>query len=165
MKKRQGFSVVAVMLALTPVSLPVLATEQAAILDTDISQSFVSTVTTSRMNGFLSIANGRNCLVADTLGQPSLVSCPTGEKAKTVISTFTVIEVAQGRCLSDGEQGPELKRCDINDPDQQWRALPTRSTEVRNQSSNRCLTATGLNKPVTLEACSGLPSQAWTLPH
>lgn len=165
MNKGQGFGLVAMLLSFASTSMPLLAAEQVAILDSDISHSFVSTITTSRVNGFLSIANGRNCLATDEQGTPSLISCPVGKKDKTVTNVFTMIEVAQGFCLAEGGKGPVLKNCDSNDLAQQWDALSTRSTEIKNRESNRCLTAAGINKPVTLAVCFGGPSQAWTLPQ
>lgn len=165
MNKGHYFGLTTMMMMSLLVSMPLLASEQNMIIDADISQSFVSTITITRTNGFLAIANGRNCLVSDAQGKPRLMSCPVGKRDHSVTSTYTIIEVSQGRCLADGGEGPVLRNCDNNDLAQQWDTLPTRTTEVKNRESNRCLTAAGINNPVTLEACFGGPSQAWSLPQ
>ncbi|QWA09323.1 ricin-type beta-trefoil lectin domain protein [Sodalis ligni] len=81
-------------------------------------------------------------------------------------NNFHYIVLKSGQCLSDdGGKVPVTAACDFNDTKQQWKAFQGVGTEVRNMASNKCLTAAGLDKPVTMAACAGLPAQNWTLPQ
>lgn len=144
-------------------STPLMAAQP--VTAKDVADAQVITVTTSAVNGFVNIANGRNCLAADSKGQPSLVTCEKGSHAAPVTKTVHVIQLKQGLCLSDDGRGPVLKTCNSLDPSQQWTALDRGPTEVKNAFSGECLTAAGLNKAVKVDKCNGSYTQSWKLPQ
>lgn len=138
----------------------------AAASQDDIQRAKVVMVTTEVIYGHLNIANGRNCLSENVQGKPALLACESADPVSPEKSSTRYIVLKSGQCLSDaGGATPVMAVCDFQDKKQQWAALPFAGTEVRNAASNKCLTAAGLDKPVTMAACAGLPAQAWTLPQ
>ncbi|MFA3760726.1 ricin-type beta-trefoil lectin domain protein [Yersinia sp. 2538 StPb PI] len=138
----------------------------AATSQEDIQGAKVVTVTTETISGHLNIANGRNCLDENTQGKPTLLACDSVAKASSEKNIFHYIVLKSGQCLSDeGGSTPVMAVCDFQDKKQQWTALQGIGTDVRNMASNKCLTTAGLDKPVTMATCAGLPAQNWTLPQ
>lgn len=129
------------------------------------SDAKVHTITVTKTDGFVNIANGRNCLAADVKQQPNLVTCDADKKNSQVEKIVRVIQLEEGLCLSDGEHGLRLESCDATAQDQQWTALDNIPTEIKNISSGKCLTAKGLNKTVTADTCDGSYTQSWNLPQ
>ncbi|MGP2408652.1 ricin-type beta-trefoil lectin domain protein [Yersinia sp. 2545 StPb PI] len=137
-----------------------------AASESDIQDAKVITVTTDVVSGHLNIANGRNCLSENAQGKPALLACESAEKVSPEKSTVRYIVLKSGQCLSDaGGKTPVMAVCDFQDKKQQWTALQGIGTDVRNMASNKCLTTAGLDKPVTMATCAGLPAQNWTLPQ
>ncbi len=131
-----------------------------------IAGAQITTLATTVSKGSLTIANGRNCLTENEYGIPVLAGCQSTTHTSPETSTVTFIEIAAGKCLTDmGNNEPSLSTCDQQDKKQQWQALPTGGTDVRNVATSKCLTASGLDRPVKMAPCSGLPAQSWTLPR
>ncbi|WP_337261871.1 MULTISPECIES: ricin-type beta-trefoil lectin domain protein [unclassified Serratia (in: enterobacteria)] len=138
-----------------------------AVSTSDIQSAKVITVTTKTTAGYLNVANGRNCLAEKTLGEPALLACDdtTPVTPEEESSTLHYIVLNSGQCLSDEGSTLGVATCDYQNTKQQWKAFQDIQTEVRNIASNKCLTTAGLNKPVKMLACSGLPAQNWKLPQ
>ncbi len=164
MKKAKVCTQLAIALTLMAGSASLMAAGKIAVSEPDITQAHVTTVDTSTLNGFVSIARGRNCVAEDASGVPSLLTCPSAPEAGTVTANFNIIQLSHGRCLSDDGNGPVMKSCDISDPSQQWDALTATPTHIKNINTKRCLTSVGLDKPLKLESCIGSAAQTWDLP-
>ncbi|WP_145542632.1 RICIN domain-containing protein [Yersinia mollaretii] len=148
------------------VALTVSFSSIAATSQEDIQGAKVVTVTTETISGHLNIANGRNCLDENTQGKPTLLACDSAAKASSEKNSFHYIVLKSGQCLSDeGGSTPVMATCDYQSAKQQWKALQGIGTDVRNMASNKCLTTAGLDKPVKMAACAGLPAQNWKLPQ
>lgn len=138
-----------------------------AVSTSDVVGAKVVTVTTKSADGYLSIANGRNCLMENAQGKPALLACDRvkrpGSGEETSSLRFIVLQ--SGKCLSDnGTDTLTGVTCNFQDAKQQWQILTNVPTDVRNTASNKCLTASGLNNPVRITTCSGAPAQSWILP-
>jgi Ricin-type beta-trefoil lectin domain len=148
------------------VALSVSFSSIAAVSQEDIQGAKVVTVTTEAVSGHLNIANGRNCLDENDQGQPTLLACDSAAETSPEKTTLHFIVLKSGQCLSDeGGTTPVMATCDYQNTKQQWKALQGVGTDVRNVASNKCLTTAGLDKPVTMVACAGLPAQNWKLPQ
>lgn len=133
----------------------------------DIEQAKTFTLSQTEQAGFLSIANGRNCAVAGAgrqSGQGVLSPCPAQPKTPAEITKSLYIQLEEGMCLSDTGDSLELAVCSFTDDRQRWTTGLKAGTEVKNLSTRKCLTANGLNKPLTTKSCSGVPGQYWKLP-
>lgn len=131
----------------------------------EIKSAQIVTMTTETIPGYLSIARGRNCMKENAEGLPILSACDNQAAGETTKSFVHYIILESGRCLTDNGTGwPETASCNYQDENQQWKAQRTNGTEIRNVATKKCLTTTGLNKPVKMADCSGIPAQYWQLP-
>ncbi|MCW2473746.1 MULTISPECIES: RICIN domain-containing protein [unclassified Symbiopectobacterium] len=165
MKNAKVCSRLAVVLALMVSSASLMAAEKSTIREQDLAQAFVITLNATTVNGFVSIARGRNCVVQGANGIPTLLTCPEASKTAPVTTAFKIIELSHDECLADDGMGPVVKRCDIKDPAQHWDALTAGPTHVKNFETKRCLTSVGLDKPLKLQSCTGSFAQTWVLPQ
>jgi len=165
MKKNRFFWLIA-HFAISVVCLPFTAAQAGELTALSVEGAQITTLTTKVVKGSVKIANGRNCLTEGAHTIPILAGCPDTTQTSPETSTVIFIEVTAGKCLADvGNDQPSLETCNPQDKKQQWQALPTGGTDVRNMSTRHCLTAMGLDKPVKMASCSGLPAQSWTLPR
>lgn len=138
-----------------------------AVSASDVHGAKIVTVTIKLADGYMSIADGRNCLMENAQGKPAFLPCGRvkrlGSGEETSSLHFIVLQ--SGKCLSDnGTDTLTGVTCNFKDAKQQWQALTKVPTDVRNTASNKCLTASELNNPVWTTACSGAPAQSWILP-
>lgn len=164
MKNVKVCSQLAVVLALMTSSASLMAAGKNTISEQDLAQASVITLNSTTVNGFVSNARGRNCVVKGENGVPTLRACPEASKAAPATKTFNIIELSHDSCLADDGIGPVVKRCDIRDPSQHWDALAAVPTHVKNIETKRCLTSVGLDKPLKMENCTGSYAQTWDLP-
>lgn len=144
---------------------PFMAAHADELSAQELSGAQVTTLTTTTTKGFLNIANGRNCLTENPQNTPILSACQNNAQEQPKTSTVHFIEIG-GKCLIDnGDSSLSLVACDQQDKKQQWLAEPPGGTEIRNVESNSCLTSAGLDKPVKMTQCNGVPAQNWTLPQ
>ncbi|MEA9390740.1 ricin-type beta-trefoil lectin domain protein [Acerihabitans sp. TG2] len=164
--KKNRYTLLITQCVVSAICLPFAVAQAGELTARSVEGAQVTTLTTTVTKGSLNIANGRNCLTENVRGVPVLASCQNTTNASPETSTVIFIEVTAGKCLTDaGNEEPSLATCDHQDKKQQWMALPVGGTDVRNVASNTCLTAAGLDKPVKMASCSGLPGQSWTLPR
>src|SRR5476649_2633230 len=147
--------------AVTCTAAPIMAAWAGELTARGVEGAQLIRLTTTVTKGALNIANGRNCLTENLQGIPVLAGCQSVTQEPSETTTVNVIEVAAGRCLTDlGNDEPALADCDRQDKNQQWKALAAGGTDVRNVATSKCLTASGLDKPVKMATCSGLPAQS-----
>lgn len=135
-------------------------------LDHDAQRAEVVILNTKEIPGFLSIANGRNCLGENEGGTAVLSACVHSAEGASVETTVYYIILNSGQCLADKGRGqPDIVVCEYQDTTQQWMGLQAKGSDIRNVASNKCLSAAGQDKPVILKGCDGTPAQYWKLPH
>ncbi|MGL9751433.1 MAG: ricin-type beta-trefoil lectin domain protein [Symbiopectobacterium sp.] len=164
MKNAKVCSRLAFFLALMAISASLMAAGKNTVSEQDLVQASVITLNATIVNGFVSIARGRNCVVQGENDVPTLLPCPEASKTAPITTTFNIIELSQDLCLADNGIGPVVKRCDLKDPAQHWDALTAGPTHVKNIDTKRCLTSAGLDKPLKLQSCTGSFAQTWALP-
>lgn len=147
-------------------SSPVVFASSPGITASDIDNAKVISVMTSSKQGFVNIANGRNCLMVGEDDRPSLLPCQTPSATpKNETLTFSLIILENNLCLTDeGDDVPGFAKCDIQDEHLKWQVLTGSGTEIKNSATHKCLTANGIDKAVKLITCNGIPAQYWSLP-
>ncbi|MFT8211387.1 MAG: hypothetical protein ACMZI0_13945 [Symbiopectobacterium sp.] len=132
MKNAKNCSLLVILLSMMTSSTSLVAAEPGAISEQDISEAHVIAVNSNTVNGFVSIARGRNCVAENANGMSALLTCPGAPGVEPVRLDFKFIELSKDRCLADEGNKPSLKPCDITDPSQRWDALAGGPTYVKN---------------------------------
>lgn len=123
------------------------------------------------LQGSVSIGNGRLCPESKPFGpldRVVLAAChaPPASPMPKKEDDATILVLPDGQCMAVVADTVQPAACATSDPAQQWTILGKGKTwgELRSKRTQKCLTAHGASGALTMDRCSGISAQQWTLP-